>query len=133
MSFGIGKYTHIGIRRGNVYELDGVELPSGDVIRSFSHGETYKYFGVMENCNIDHGLVREKVACEYKCCLKLILSSHLCGNYKFRAINTFALPVLRYSAAIVQWPVNTLKALDRHTRKLLTLFQGLHPKSDIRI
>ena len=131
MSFGIGKCAHIGIRRGNVSESDGVELPSGDVIRSLSYGETYKYLGVMESCNIDHGLVREKVASEYKHRLKLILSSQLCGNYKFRAINTFALPVLRYSAGIVQWPVNILKALDRYTRKLLTLFQGLHPKSDV--
>ena len=130
MSFGIiGKCAHIGIRRGNVYESDGVKLPSWDVIRSLSYGETYKYLGVMESCNIDHGLVREKVASEYKHRLKLILSSQLC--YKFRAINTFALYVLRYSAAIVQWPVNTLKTMDRHTRKLLTLFWGLHPKSDV--
>ena len=41
MSFGLGKCTHIGIRRDNVYELDEAELPSGDVIRSLSYGETY--------------------------------------------------------------------------------------------
>ena len=127
MSFGIGKYAHIGIRRGNIYESNGVELPSRDVIRSLSYGQTYKYLGVKESCDIDHGLVREKVASKYKHRFKLILYSQLCGNYKFRAINTFAIPVLRYSAAIVQWPVNTLNALERHTRKLLTLFWGLHP------
>ena len=43
-----------------------MELPSGDIIRSLTYGETYKYFGVMENRNINHGLVREKVASEYK-------------------------------------------------------------------
>ena len=121
MSFGIGKCAHIGIRRGNVSESDGVKLPSGDVIRSLSYGETYKYLDVMESCSINHGLVREKVASEYKRRLKLILSSQLC---KFRAINTFVLPVFRYSAGTVQWPVNILKAMDRHTRKLLTLFRG---------
>ena len=47
---------------------------------------TYKYLGVTESCNIDYGLVREKVASEYKRHLKLILSSQLCGNYKFRAL-----------------------------------------------
>ena len=51
MSFGIGKCSHIGIRRGNIYESDGVELPSGEVIRSLSYDETYKYLGVMENCS----------------------------------------------------------------------------------
>ena len=30
----------------------------------------------------------------------------------------------------MQWPVHTLRALDGQTRKLLTPFQGLHPKSD---
>ena len=117
-----------------MYESDGVELPSGDIIRNLTYGEmemVKQYLAVMENCNIDHGLVQEKVASEYKHSLKLILSSQLCGNYKFKAINSFAFPVLRYSAAIVQWPVHTLKALDRQTRKLLTLFQGLHPKSDV--
>ena len=68
---------------------------------------------------------------EYKHCLKLILSSQLFGHYKFRATNSFALPVLRYLAAIVHWPVHTLRALDRQTRKLLTLFRGLRPKSDV--
>ena len=29
MSFGIGKCAHIGIRRDNVYESNGLELPSG--------------------------------------------------------------------------------------------------------
>ena len=61
-------------------------IPSGDIIRSLTYGETYKYLGVMENYNNDHGLVQEKVASEYKCRLKLILSSQLCGNYKFRVI-----------------------------------------------
>ena len=60
MSFRTGQCAHIGIRRGNVYELDWVELPSGDVTRSLSYGETYKYLGVMENCNIDHRLLEGK-------------------------------------------------------------------------
>ena len=128
MSFEISKCTHIGIRRGNVSESDGVELPSGDVIRNLSYGETYKYLGVMESCNIDHGhgLVREKVASEYKCHLKLILSSQLCGNYKFSTNNTFALPVLRYSAVIAQWRVNILKSLDRQCVIFITIILLLY-------
>ena len=37
MSFGIGKCAHTELRGvANVYELDGVELPSGGIIRSLS-------------------------------------------------------------------------------------------------
>jgi len=55
----------------------------------------------------------------------------LFANNKFKAINAFTVPVVRYTAAIVQWPVNTLTELDRKTRKLLCLFWGLHPRSDV--
>ena len=131
MSFGVTKCAHIGMRRGTIYMCDGVVLPSGDVIRSLTYNETYKYLGVLESCDIDHKLVRQRVAAEYKRRLRLILSSQLSGNCKFKAINVFALPVIRYTAAIIHWPVNFLKALDRQTRKVLSLFRGLHPRSDV--
>ena len=82
---------------------DGVVLPSGDVIRSLTYNETHNYLGVMESCDIDHNkLVRQRVAAEYKYRLRLILSSQLSSNCKFKTINAFALPVIWYTAAIIQ-------------------------------
>ena len=131
MSFGIAKCAHVGIRRGKVYNSDGISLPSDDLIKSLSYNETYKYLGIFENFDIDHETLRAKVTAEYKRRIRLILSSELSANNKFKAINTFAIPVIRYTAAIVQWPVNILKELDRKTRKFLCLFRGLHPRSDV--
>jgi len=131
MSFGIEKCAHVGLHRGKVYKSEGVTLPSGDAIRSLSCGEMYKYLGILENSVIDHISLREKLVSEYKRRVRRILSSELSSFNKFQAINSFALPVIRYTAGILHWPVNDLKALDRQTRKLLTLYRGFHPRSDV--
>ena len=89
------------------------------------------FLGVLENCGIHHNQIKQGIACEYKRRLRLILSSELSGRNKLQAINALALPVIRYTAGIVRWPVNTLEELDRQTRKLLTIHRGLHPRSDI--
>ena len=47
------------------------------------------------------------------------------------AINSMAVPVLRYSFGIVQWKLDDLRKLDRKTRKLLTLHGAHHPKADV--
>ena len=50
-------------------------------------------------------MLREKVTVEYKRRVRLILSSELSANHKFKAINTFAIPVIHYTAVIVKWLV----------------------------
>ncbi|KAJ7320649.1 hypothetical protein JRQ81_020160 [Phrynocephalus forsythii] len=42
-----------------------------------------------------------------------------------QAINTWAIPVLRY------WTQAELEALDRKTRKAMTLNHALHPENDV--
>ena len=39
--------------------------------------------------------------------------------------------LLRYSAAFTSWRKCELQAIDRKTRKLFTIYGGLHPKSDV--
>ena len=39
--------------------------------------------------------------------------------------------LLRYSAAFISWRKCELQAVDRKTRKLFTIYGGLHPKSDV--
>ena len=46
-------------------------------------------------------------------------------------VNTWAVSLLRYSAAFVSWRKSELQAIDRKTRKLFTKYGALHPKSDI--
>ena len=48
-----------------------------------------------------------------------------------RGVNIWAVSLLTYSAAFVSWRKSELQAIDRKTRKLLTIYGALHPKSDL--
>ena len=45
--------------------------------------------------------------------------------------NTWAVPLLRYSAAFVSWRKNKLQVIDRKTRKVFNIHGALYPKSDV--
>jgi len=47
------------------------------------------------------------------------------------ALNSYALPVIRYSAGIIKWTESELADVDRKSRKLLTIYKRLHPKADV--
>jgi len=51
--------------------------------------------------------------------------------YMLQVFNTLAIPVICYTAGIVHWPANAFEEPDRQTRKLLTIYHDLHPRSDV--
>ena len=63
--------------------------------------------------------------------LKLVLKSKLSGKNKIMAGNPWVVAILRYSAGVVEWKTDELKVLDRETREMMTLYDALHPKSDV--
>ena len=75
--------------------------------------------------------MKETVTKEYKRRVRKILETKLNGGNLVKAINTWAIPLLRYSAAFLDWRKSELQDLDRKTRKLLTMHNGLHPKSNV--
>ena len=46
-------------------------------------------------------------------------------------VNTWAVSLLRHSAAFVSWRKSELHAIDRKNRKLVTIYGALHPKSNV--
>ena len=66
MSFCAAKCAHLGLKRDKIYSTDGITLPDGLSLRSLAYGETYKYLGVLQNSDIQYGLVRQCVEKEYK-------------------------------------------------------------------
>ena len=75
--------------------------------------------------------MKNKTIKEYKRKLRLILKSKLNGKNKITAINTWAVAVFRYGAGILQWKESELKNVDRKSRKTMTMYGALHPKSDV--
>ena len=59
------------------------------------------------------------------------MKSKLNGGNLVRGVNAWAVSLLRYSAAFVSRRKSQLQAIDRKTRKLLTIYGVLHPKSDV--
>ena len=66
---------------------------------------------------------------EYRKRVRKILGSELYSKNMITTINTFAVPVIRYTAACITWRQEDLKAVDIGTRKLLTMYGAFHPKS----
>ena len=68
---------------------------------------------------------------EYFRGLKKVLKSKLNGGNLVQGVNTWAVSILRYSAAFISWRKCELQAIDKKTRKLFTIYGELHPKSDV--
>ena len=48
-----------------------------------------------------------------------------------KAVSTWAVPVIRYCAGIIDWKNSELSNMDRRTRKVLNMYQALHPKLNV--
>ena len=57
------------------------------------------------------------------------MKSKLNGGNLGGGINTWAVSLIRYSAAFASWRKSELQAIDRKTRKFFTMYGALHPKS----
>ena len=113
MEFGLGKCATINISKGKLGDAKSIPLPSGNQIETIDE-EGYKYLGIFETDNILHKEMKSKVSLstEYYRRVKKVLKSQLHGQFAFRAINTWAVPVLRYGAGVINWRIDELKNID---------------------
>ena len=131
VEFGIEKCAMLVIEKGKIVKSVGIELTDGKVIKSLQKGESYKYLGILEAERFLGEEMKLKVSKEYFRRLKKVLKSKLIGGNLVQGVNTWAVSLLRYSAAFISWRKCELQAIDRKTRKLFTIYGGLHPKSDV--
>ena len=62
---------------------------------------------------------------EYIRRFKKVLKSKMNGGNLVYGVNTWAVSLLRHSAAFVSWRKSELQAIDRKTRKLFTIYGAL--------
>ena len=130
MEFGIKKCGVVSVRRGKISKHEGIILPNGEVMKQIEQ-DGYKYLGILEMEKIMEEEMKMKVKKEYLRRLKLVLKSKLNGRNKIYAINTWAVALIRYGGGVLDWRKNELQMLDRKTRKTMTIYGALHPKSDV--
>ena len=129
MEFGLDKCATFAINKGKVTETQGMNLPNNN-IKGLNLDETYKYLGILQADDIKHKQVKKKTLSEYNKRVRKILKSKLNGGNIIKAINSWAVPVVRYTAGIIDWTQTELEDLDRKTRKLMSAHHALHPQSD---
>ena len=71
------------------------------------------------------------VKTEYLRRVRLVAGSWLRGGNMVRAVNTWAVSVVWYTAGILEWNKPELKAMDMKTRKLLTMKGAFHMNSSV--
>ena len=130
MEFGIEKCALVNIQRSKVTRTEGIQMSNGNNIKDID--ETgYKYLGMIEGEEIKHQEMKKKIEKEYIKRLKAILKSKLSSGDTVKAINTWAVPVIRYSAGIVDWKNSELCNMGRETRKILKIYQAVHPRPTV--
>ena len=108
-----------------------MELPIKDKIKTLAENETYKYVGILEADTIKQAEIKEKIQKEYLRRTRKLLETKLNSRNLIKGINTWAVPLVRYSGPFLKWTRDELKQMDQWTRKLITMHKALHPRDDV--
>ena len=131
MEFGISKCVVLIMKREKVRTCEGIVLPDAQTIKRLEEGDGYKYLGILEADDVKHNDMKQSISKEYLRRIRKILKSKLNGGNVVSAINSRAVSLIRHGAGIIKWSKEELRALDRKTRKLLTIYRSLHPQADV--
>ena len=122
------KCASLSIRRGKV---QAVVIPQLEGILPLAEGAGYKYLGILENNVFNVTQMKFLVQQQFFQCSKIILQTQLNAGNKVKGNNVFAIPVMRYSAALLDWSTTELNQLDVKFRKLLSMNGAHHFKADV--
>ena len=104
-------------------------MPNGGEMRAMGENSEYRYLGILEDDDVKNEKVKHLVSEEYNRRLNRMLKSKLNIGNLIKAINTYAVAAIRYTAGIVKWNKEELNTpeLDQKTRKRLTTYGDFHP------
>ena len=130
MNFGLDKCNTLHIHKGKVLAGD-YNLSEEVNIRAMDSENTYKYLGIKQNRSINHTEIKKELSAEYIRRVNILCKKKLNSKNLFKALNTYAVPVLTYSFGVIKWSLTDIKKLQIKTRTTLTRNNYLHPKSAI--
>ena len=131
MEFGIEKWAMLVMKSGKRHMTDGMELLNHDRIRTLEENETYKYLGILEADTIKQVQMKDMIRKEYLRRTRKLVETKLSSRNLIKGINTWAVPLVRYSGPFLKWTREELKQMDQRTRKLITMHKALHPRDDV--
>ena len=98
---GIEKCYILILKRGIKNQNCDIMLPNDLKISSLKEGENNRYLGILEAEEKNTKQMKEKVKAKYLRRTRKVLESKLDSGNLFKAINTWAVSVFRYSAAFI--------------------------------
>ena len=131
IEFGIEECSMLVMKSDKRNMTVGMELPNQDKIRTLWENETYKLLGFLEADTIKQVEMKDKNSKEYPRRTGKLLETKLSCRNLIKEINTWAVPLVRYSGPSLKWTREKLKQMDQRTRKLMTMHKALHPRDDI--
>ena len=75
--------------------------------------------------------MKEKIQKESLRRTRKLLETKLSSKNLIKGINTWAVPLVRYSGPCLKWTRDELKQMDQRTRKLMTMHKALHPRDNV--
>ena len=106
-------------------------LPNKDKIKTLAENETYKYLGILEADTIKQVKMKDKILKEYLRKTRKLLETKPSSRNLMKGINTWAVPLVRYSGPFLKSTRDELKQMDQRTRKLMTMHKAVHPRDDV--
>ena len=110
MEFGIEKWAMLVMKSGKRHLTDGMELTNQDKIRTLGENETYKYLDILEADTIKQVEMKDKIQKEYR---RKLLETNLSSRNLIKGINTWAVPLVRYSGSFLKWTRDKVKQIDQ--------------------
>ena len=131
IEFGIEKCAILVMESGKRHLTGGMELPNQDKIRTLAENKTYKYLGILDADTIKQVEMKDKIQKEYLRITRKLLETKLSSRNLINGINTWAVPLVRYSGLFLKLTRDELKQMNQRTRKLMTRHKALHPRDDV--
>ena len=75
--------------------------------------------------------MKDNIQKEYLGRTRKLLETKLSGRNLIKGINSWAVPVVRYSGDFLKWTRDELQQMDQRIRKLMTMHKALHPRDDV--
>ena len=131
MEFPATKCALLIMKKGKMVNSDKIALPNETTIKGLKQGNSYNYLKVIRAYRMKHHEMKENAKIEYYKQVRKILETKLNGGNIITEINTWAISLLRHSAAFLDWARAEFEQMDRRTRKFMTMHRALNPKSDV--
>ena len=75
--------------------------------------------------------MKDTIRKEYLRRTRKLLKTKLYNRNLIKGINTWLVPLVRYSGPFLKWAREELKKMDQRTRKLMNMHEALHPRHDV--